>query len=337
MTDLDLDLVVMTRDHETVDTVAERAQQAEQRDFSYVTMGETTGWNVLPVLTVVAERTEDIGITDDVLSPYARAPTLYGQSALTMHDVTEGHFRLGLGTSSPAIAERWHAGSFDRPLRRLRETIDVVHEVYEGGEVTYDGEIFDLGGLSYEGSVPESPPPVDVAALGPKAVELAGRFADGWVPQLFTREALADRMDDLRRGADLGDRDPADLRVSPLVRCFASEDAETARSTVRQMVAFLVGAYGPFYGDSLAEQGYPDVVAEIREAWEDRDTAAMAAALPDELLDAVAAAGTPEAVRDRVEQFGAVEGVSAVRVGFVSGMTDEQKRATMDALEPLTD
>ncbi|WP_299268583.1 TIGR04024 family LLM class F420-dependent oxidoreductase [Halorientalis sp.] len=326
------DLVLMSRDHDSVDSLAEQAQRAEAYGFSHVTMGETTGYNIVPVLTVIAERTDDIGITDDVISPYSRAPTLLGQTALTMHDVSDGRFRMSLGTSSPAIAERWHGQAFDRPLRRLRETIDVIRQVCAGDDVDYDGECYDLGGMSYEGTVPSDPPEIDVAALGPKAVELAGRFADGWVPQLFTVEGLDERMDDLRHGADLGNRDPESLRVSPIVRCCATEDGETARTMARQMVAFLIGAYGPFYGDSIAEQGYPDVVEDIRTAWENRDTAAMAAALPDELLDGVAAVGTPDQVREKVDAFAAVDGVDAVRVGFVSGMSQEHKETTMDAV-----
>lgn len=62
------------------------------------------------------------------------------------------------------------------------------------------------------------------------------------------------------------------------------------------MMAFLIGAYGPFYGQSIAEQGYEDVVGEIRAAWEDRDLATMTSALPDDLSDGIAAAGTPEEV-----------------------------------------
>lgn len=332
-----LDLVLMAGDHETVDSVAAQAQQAETHGFSHVTMGETTGWNVVPVLSVIAERTDAIGITDDVLSPHSRAPTTIGQTALTMHDVTDGRFRLGLGTSSPAIAEQWHGGTFERPLRRLRETIDVVREVYDGGDVDYEGEIYDVGGLRYDREPPADPPAIDVAALGPKTVELAGRFADGWVPQLFTPDGLRDRMADFERGAELGGRDADDLRVSPLVRCCVSQDREYARSITRQMVAFLIGAYGPFYGNSVAEQGYEDVVDEIRDAWEERDTAAMAEALPDELFDELAAAGTPDEVRDRVEAFAAIDGVDAVRVGFVSGMTDADKDATMAALGDLTE
>lgn len=331
-----LDLVVMRKDHDTIDSIAEQAREAERRNFELVTMGETTGWNVIPVLTVLAERTSTITVADDVLSPYSRAPTVLGQTALTMHDVTNGRFRLGLGTSSPALAEHWHSSSFDRPLRRLRESIEIVRAVYDGGSVSYDGEIFDVGGLRYERQTPADPPAIDVAALGPKAVELTGRFANGWVPQLLTTTGLEDRISDLERGASLGDRSVTDVRVSPLVRCCAHDEREYARSLARQMLAFLIGAYGPFYGDSVARQGYDDVVTEIRDAWDDRDTERMAAALPDELLDELAAVGTPEEVRNRVARFGAIDSVDVVRVGFVSEMSSTDKERTLDALEPLT-
>jgi alkanesulfonate monooxygenase SsuD/methylene tetrahydromethanopterin reductase-like flavin-dependent oxidoreductase (luciferase family) len=142
-------------------------------------------------------------------------------------------------------------------------------------------------------------------------------------------------MADLERGASYGDRSADAVRVSPLVRCCAHEDPEYARSLARRMVAFLIGAYGPFYGNSVAEQGYPEVVEDIRAAWQDRDTDRMAAALPDVLFDSLAAAGTPETVRSRIETFAAVDGVDAVRVGFVSEMTQDDKEATFDALDPL--
>lgn len=335
MPDATLDVVLQTTEHESIDSIAAQARRAEELGYARVSAGETTGRDMVTTAAVVGERTDAIGVSTDVLSPYGRAPTTLAQTALTLQAATGGRFRLGVGTSSPAIAERWHGQPFDRPLRRLRETVEVVREVYEGGSVAYEGEVFELGGLAYEGPLPDVRPPIDVAALGPTATELAGRFGDGWVPQLFTPEGLRDRLEDLARGADLGARSVADLRVAPLVRCFAHEDADQARSMGRATVAFLIGAYGPFYGQSVAEQGYPEVVAAIREAWEDRDTAAMAAALPDELLDALAAVGTPEAVRERVERFQAIDGVDAVRVGFVSGMGREAEAGTLEALADL--
>jgi len=335
MTDATLDLVLGADDHDSLDSLAGMARRAEDRGFARVSAGETTGRDMVTTFAVVGERTGSIGISTDVLSPYARAPTTLAQTALTLDEATGGRFRLGVGTSSPAIAERWHGADFDRPLRRLRETIDVIREVYDGGDVDYDGEIYDVGGLSYDRPVPEDPPGIDVAALGPTATELAGRFGDGWVPQLFTPDGLRDRLGDLRRGADLGNRSAGDLRVAPLVRCCAHENREYARGLTRGTVAFLIGAYGPFYGNSVARQGHEGAVEGIREAWNEGDTAAMAERLPDDLLDRLAAAGTPEEVRERVERFQSIDGVDAVRIGFVQGTSEEDKVATLDAVAAL--
>ncbi|NUC71904.1 TIGR04024 family LLM class F420-dependent oxidoreductase [Haloterrigena sp. SYSU A558-1] len=331
----ELDLLVRLNDYERPQDVADRAVQAEELGFDRITVGETTGWNIVPPLTLAADRTEELGISNDVISPYGRSPALLAQTALTMHDASDGRFRLGLGPSSPAITERWHGLEFDRPLRRTREAIEVIRSVYDDGNPAYEGEIFDIAGLGYEREVPENPPPIDLGTLGPTATEMAGRFGDGWTPQLFTKAGLEDRLDDLERGADLADKDLEDLRVAPIVRGIASEDREAARAKARSTIAFLLGAYGPYYGNSVAEQGYADVVADVRAAWDDRDTDAMAAALPDAALDDLAPAGTPDEVREWVDEYAAIEGVDAVRIGFVNEMTEDEKVTTMEAVADL--
>ncbi|MFC4542052.1 TIGR04024 family LLM class F420-dependent oxidoreductase [Halosolutus amylolyticus] len=331
----DLDLLVRLNDYDRPQDVADRAVQVEDLGFDRISMGETTGWNIVPPLTLVADRTDHLGVSNDVISPFGRSPAMLAQTALTLHDAADGRFRLGLGPSSPAITERWHGEDFDRPLRRTRETIEVIRSVYDDGSPAYEGEIFEIQGLNYEREVPQSPPPIDLGTLGPKATEMAGRFGDGWAPQMFTKDGLADRLDDLERGAELAGRGLSDLRVSPIVRGIAAEDRERARELARGTIAFMLGAYGPYYGDSVAEQGYPDVVADVREAWQDRDTEEMAARLPDVVLDELAPAGTPDEVREWVEEYAAIDGVDAVRVGFVDGMTEADKETTMEALADL--
>jgi coenzyme F420-dependent oxidoreductase len=331
----EVDLLLSVSDHSTLDSVAEQAETAESMGFDRVSLGETTGWNAVTTLTLVGERTEHIGISNDVFSPYSRSPALLGQTAAVLQEATGGRYRLGLGPSSPALVEGWHGASFERPLRRLRETIEVIRTVLSGERVAYEGDIFDLNGLSLGCSPPETELPIDVAVLGPKAVELAGRFADGWVPQLFTSDGLRERLDDLERGARLGNRDPNEVRVSPILRCCAMDDGERARERARKSIAFLIGAYGPYYRQSIAEQGYEDIASAIREAWEAGERDRMTEELPDSLLDELVAAGTPDTVRKKVEAFGAITGVDAVRVGFVTrGSVNEQHR-TMAALEPL--
>lgn len=331
----EFDLSVDLSHHDNPASVAERAERAETLGYRTVSMGETTGWNVVTPLSLIAARTNEIDLSTAVLSPYARSPALLAQTALTLADASDGRFRLGLGPSSPAITERWHGRSFDRPLRRLRETVEVVRTVAEDGTSEYHGEVIDADGLGYERDRPETPPPIDVATLGPTATELAGRFGDGWMPQLFTRDGLETRLEDLQRGAELGNRTIDDVRVAPIVRCVAAEDRDRARALARGAVAFMLGAYGPYYGDSVAAQGYPDVVEAIRDAWTDRDTDAMAAALPDDLLYELAAAGTPDEVREWVADYAALEGVDAIQIGFVRGMDETDRVRTMEAVAEL--
>lgn len=332
---IEFDLVVDLPHHDRPESVVERAEHAEDLGYRTIVTGETTGWNVVSPLSQVAARTDEIDLATAVLSPYSRSPALLAQTALTLADASAGRFRLGLGPSSPAITERWHGRSFDRPLRRLRETIDVVRAIATTGTSEYHGELIDVDGLGYERDPPETPPPIDVATLGPTATELAGRFGDGWMPQLFTRDGLETRLDDLRRGAKLGDRTVADVRVAPIVRCVAADDRERARSNARSAVAFMLGAYGPYYGDSVAAQGYPDVVEAVREAWAERDTDAMAAAVPEDLLDELAAAGTPDEVREWIADYAAIDGVDAVQVAFVRGMDEEERVRTMETVAEL--
>jgi len=331
----DYDLLLNVPDHPTLDSVAEQVQHAEALGFDRVSSGETTDWNLVTTLTILAERTDDIGLANDVFSPYSRSPALIGQTAAALAEASDGRFRLGLGTSSPALVEQWHGTAFDRPLRRLRETIEIIRQVLSGDRVDYEGELYQLGGLKLTADVPADPVPIDVAALGPKTVELTGRFADGWVPQLFTPDGLRDRLDDLARGARLGDRDFDELRVAPILRCVAMADRERARDLARASVAFLIGAYGPYYRQSIIEQGYEDVATAIRDAWEAGERERMAAELPDDLLDKLAAAGTPAEVRDRIQAFATIDGVDAVRIGFVTRLPIDAQYETMDAVAPL--
>jgi coenzyme F420-dependent oxidoreductase len=328
------DVVLPVGQYDDLGEVCSLARYAEDLDYGFLTTGETSGRNVPMVLGVLARETDEIGITNDVFSPYSRSPALIGQTAVTMQELSDGRYRLRIGASSPALAEDWHGVEFDRPLRRVREAVEIVRQVQSGERLDYDGEIYTPDGLALSCSPPEEPAPVDVAALGPKATELAGRFADGWVPQLIPYGGFRDRIEDLRRGAELGGRSVDDVRVAYTIRCCALEDRATAREYARSQVAFMIALYGPFYREAIADAGWEAVTETVRNTWLDGDKSAAIEAVPDELLDDVVAAGTPEEVRQRVERFEAIDAVDAVQIGFFDGMDDAERRRTLDALSP---
>jgi len=327
----ELDLVLPNRPSAS-DLVAD-GERAEERGYDRVWVPENWGRDQVSLLATIGERTDRIGIGTGIMPVYSRTPALAGQTAATLQELTGGRFRLGLGPSGPAVIENWHGIDFGNPLRRTREYIEIVRAVVEDREVDYGGEYFSLSGFSFRADAPDEPPAIDAAGLGPKAVELAGRFADGWHAFLFSPDGLRQRLVDFERGADLGDRDPTDARVAATVPVCALEDSERARTLASQHIAFYVGAMGEYYRNSVAEQGHEDVAQEIYDFWQAGDRGDAIAITHDRLLDPYAAAGTPDEVRAQLDDF-AVDGVDALTVYVPARAEPDEIEATLSAVAP---
>ncbi|WP_293030133.1 TIGR04024 family LLM class F420-dependent oxidoreductase [Natronococcus sp.] len=331
MTDRDVHLPVAAQP--SVDSLADYAGRAEGGGYDCVWLPETWGRDAVTVLSTIAERTDEIDLGTSIVNAYSRSPALLGQTAATLQEASDGRFRLGIGPSGPVVIENWHGLEYGNPLKRTRETVEIVRQVLSGEPVDYDGDEFSLSGFRLRCEAPDPAPPVEVTGMGPKAVELAGRFGDGWHGIMLTPDGVRDRLADLERGADLGDRDPEDLAVTVGVTCCALEDAERARELARQHVGFYVGGMGTFYRDALERQGYGEAET-IHDAWQDGDRERALEEVSDELLDDLCAVGDPETARQRLERFEAVDGIDAVAVSFPRGAEESEVEATMDALAP---
>ncbi|NIC00652.1 TIGR04024 family LLM class F420-dependent oxidoreductase [Halobacterium sp. R2-5] len=332
MTDRTVHLPVAAQD--SLDDVVGIGEHAEELGYDRAWFPETWGRDAVTTLSALADRTDSIGLGTSIVNTYSRSAALLGQTAATLQEHSGGRFRLGLGPSGPAVVEGWHGQEFGNPLKRTREYVDVVRKVLAGERVDYDGDIVQTGGFRLRQGPPEPAPEIDVTGMGPKAVELAGRFADGWHALMFTKDGFEDRLEDLRRGAELGDRDPEDVRTTFVLPCCALPDGDAARDLVRQHLAFYVGGMGTFYRDALARQGHEDAAETIYEAWQDEERERAVASVSDDLLDALGAAGTPEEVRERVSDFAAVDGVDAIAVSFPRAADRAIIDQTLEAVAP---
>jgi coenzyme F420-dependent oxidoreductase len=318
----------------SVDTLVEQAKQGEQLGYDRAWLPESWGRDAVTTLTAIARETDEIGIGSSIMNVFSRSPALLGQTAVTLQEVSDGRFRLGLGPSGPIVIEGWHGMDFGNPLRRTREAIEIVKQVTAGEELEYDGEYFDVAGFRLRCEPPEPAPPVDAAGMGPKSVELAGRFADGWHALMLTRDGLRDRLEDFDHGSDLGDRNRDDQRVTLSLTCCALADAPEAERLVRQHIGFYIGGMGTFYRDAMARQGYEDAAYEVAEQWASGNREAAMEALPDEIIEETAVAGTPAEAAEKLDAFAAVDGVDAINVSFPRAADPDQIAQTMEALAP---
>jgi coenzyme F420-dependent oxidoreductase len=317
----------------TLDATVAVAEEAEALGYDRIWLPETWGRDAVTTLALVAERTDEIGLGTGIANVYSRSPALLGQTAATLQEASDGRVRLGLGPSGPAVIENWHGVDYGNPLRRTREAVEATKQVLAGEVVDYDGEYVSMSGFRLRQGAPEPVPPVDATGMGPKATELAGRFADGWHALMLTRDGLRDRLADFERGVELGAGSRADRRVTLSLQTAALADGDRARDLVRRHVAFYVGAMGTFYRDALVAQGW-DAGATVHEAWQAGNRAEATAALPEALLDELVAGGTPSAATAAVEGFESIDGVDAVAVSFPRDATKGEVYETLRSVAP---
>jgi coenzyme F420-dependent oxidoreductase len=279
------------------------ATLAEEQGLESIWVGESWGRAAVPILTKLLEGTETIDVCSGIFNIYARTPGLVAMTANTLADSGDGRFRIGLGTSGPAVIENFHGVEFDRPLRRTREYIEIIRGLLAGDRIDYDGEIFELSGFALDMNEYYECP-IYVAAMGETNRQLVGEFADGWMPLLVPNTGLDDSLEAVKRGATKGDRSLDDIDVSPWIpTCISEDEPAAAREHVRSLIAFYVGTMGDFYANAAASFGFGEEADEIRAGWQKDGQAGAEAGVTDDMLTSFGACGTPAEAAVSFEQF----------------------------------
>src|SRR5205809_5816914 len=122
----------------------ELAQRAEALGFESVWMPEAYGTDAVSILGALAARTQRIRLGTGIVNVFSRTPALLAQTAATLDLISNGRFILGLGTSGHQVISGWHGMRFDRPLQRMRETVESVRRVPRQDRRGFEGEIIAL-------------------------------------------------------------------------------------------------------------------------------------------------------------------------------------------------
>jgi coenzyme F420-dependent glucose-6-phosphate dehydrogenase len=167
------------------------ARRAEEMDYAFVAVSDhfhpwidRQGHSpfVWSVLGAIAQATERIRVGTGVTCPTMRThPAIIAHAAATVAALMPGRFFLGVGSGEALnehiFGDRWPPA--DVRLAMLEEAVQVIRLLWEGGEKSHEGRHYLLENARLY-SLPESPPPIVVAAGGTKAAELAGRLGDGF-------------------------------------------------------------------------------------------------------------------------------------------------------------
>lgn len=192
---------LMSEEHGPRDLVR-NACRAEEVGFDFVAISDhynpwlaeqghsSFAWSVLGA---IAARTDRVGLVTAVTCPTLRYhPAIVAQFAATLALLSGGRFTLGLGTGENLNEHVVGLGWPPPPVRRtmLGEAVDLMRALWAGREITYEGEHFRVERARLW-DLPEAPPPLAIAAGGPKAARLAGEKAAG----LFSVEPRRDLVE----------------------------------------------------------------------------------------------------------------------------------------------
>lgn len=279
------------------DTIT-RVQWAEEVGISDAWFSDSGAPDTLTQVAGIAHLTKNIRIGTAVTPVYTRSPSVLAASANVIGQLLPGRFIMGLGSSSQTIMTQFNGIPLDKPLTRVKETAELVREMLSGAKTNYDGEtLFSKG---YRQAPLDNPPPLYLAALRPKMIEMAAEVGDGVIFNLWPKGALPKMMEHVAIGAKAADKDPADIEIVNRAMVLCTDDKEYGRNLFR-------AAFGPYYATPvynkfLAWAGYEEAAQTITEGWAAKDREKTSGAMTDAMIDEIAIIGNEGEIQQRIQE-----------------------------------
>lgn len=209
--------------------------------------------DLLTMIAVAGREIPGIEFGTGVVPIQNQHPMSLAQRALTTNSVVDGRLSLGLGLSHKVVTEGMWGVSYRQPIKRTNEFLDGLLPLISGEKVSAAGDLITTrGALTF----PEVPtPPVYLAALGPKMLDLAGRRTAGTVTWMTGPKTLRDHIvPSLHAGAAAVGRPDGSVRTVAMLPVSVTDDVTGATAAAAERFAMYNDL--PSYRAMLDREGY---------------------------------------------------------------------------------
>ena len=297
--------------------IGEVAARVQAAGFSGLLFTET-GRTAFLSAAVASQSAPGLELSTGVAVAFPRSPFVTAATAWELQEACGGRFRLGLGTQVRTHIVRRYGVPFERPGPRLRDYVLAVKACFAAfrtGTLDHHGEFYDLDFITPQwspGRITEPDPKVDIAAVNPWMLRMAGEVADGVHVHPIGEPGYLRRhvVPNIAAGAAKSGRSPADVTVIvPVLTVVGDTDAERRRE--RELVRASMSFYGstPNYAFIWDQAGFDGTTARIREKQKAGDFAGMAAQITDEHIAVFATESTWDGLAAALrEKYGAIAG-----------------------------
>ena len=289
--------------------VAAAARAAEEGGDDGWFTAETAGDPFITV-ALAAGATERIRVGTGIAVAFARSPMDVAYSANDLQQLAEGRFVLGLGSQIKPHITRRFSMPWSRPAARMREYILAMRATWtawqDGTPLDFRGDFYDhtlMTPFFSPGPNPHGPPPVFLAAVGPRMTAVAGEVADGVLAHAFTTERYLREvtLPALGEGAARADRTVDDLAVALglfLASGYDEEEQAASEAFARGQIAFYAST--PAYRAVLERHGWGELGDELTRRSKAGEWDRMPELVDDDVLHTFAVVGPPDELAERV-------------------------------------
>jgi probable F420-dependent oxidoreductase len=288
----------------------EYVKRAEAAGYTDLWSGETAGPDGFTPLALSAAWTERMRLGTGIVGVFQRGPALLAQEAAALADASGGRFVLGIGSSSDRIIEGWNEIPFERPLSKVRETLEFLRVALAGERTSTRFKLE---------TKPAHEIPIVLAALRGKMLQLAVEQADGAFTNFLPLDGLPQVVEGVK-GAPEG--------FELLCRFFCLPGP---REEVEPLARVMFSSYitVPVYTEFYRWLGWGERIAPMLEAWSAGDRQKAAAEAPWEAIEQMFIFGTPEEMKERLDAFVAGGITTPILTPIVA---PDKLAATIDAL-----
>ena len=283
-------------------------QYAEEKGFEAVWQAESRlVRDAIVPMSAFAATTSNIKVASGVTNNWTRNIGLLAATFLTLDDLAPDRIICGIGAWWDPLASK--VGIQRRkPLKAMRETVEVLRRLLNMETVTFDGEFHQVDGITLDVVHGRKEPrnvPIYIGATGMKMMELTGEIADGaCLNYLVNPKYNLQAMDALERGAKISGRSIDDIDRPQLVICSVDHDRKKALNKARKMITQYLGEQPHLMKASGVSQELLDDIHQVL-TWPATDEQIESAMhlVPDDVVQMCTASGSPEEVKAKVREY----------------------------------
>jgi alkanesulfonate monooxygenase SsuD/methylene tetrahydromethanopterin reductase-like flavin-dependent oxidoreductase (luciferase family) len=274
---------------------AATARAAETAGLAAFCSGEFVDHEAYSTLAEMALQTEQALVGPGIAYAFARTPYAHAAGIRSAWRHAPGRVFLGLGSGAYKINRDWFGVPADRPVARMADLVGAVRawlQAENGQRVRYDGDFYHVDAVVGAPVLGRIEVPMLLGAFNKLMATAAGRTADGIIGHgLFTKFWWDDVIRPaVSKGAAEAEHDSTPLEHGWVITAIDDDNPERAVMDARRMIAFYLTV--KTYDTYIEHHGWTTQTAAIREAFAARDTEAMAWAVTDDMLEAIAVCGS---------------------------------------------